>query len=80
MEPAKNKVVIAPHKPQNAVNRLVVVGPGDNPVYSGEVEAVGADVTAVEPGHTVVFGRFAGVEVDEKIVMGEDEILAVIED
>lgn len=77
MEPAKNKVVVVPHKPHNAVSALVLVDTDDS-VYSGTVEAVGEGVTAVEPGQTAVFGRFSGVPVEDKIVLDANEILAVV--
>lgn len=50
----------------------------------GEVIAVGSDFKGVKEGDTVVFAKYGGTEVklgdEELIVLGEDDVLAVLEE
>lgn len=81
IEPLFDRVVVRPvpseettpgglYKPQNAIDRSC----------EGTVFAIGPNVTAVEPGDHVFYGKFAGsdVEVDGEsmVIMRVEEIFA----
>ncbi len=66
----------AKEKPQRG--EVVAVGPGE-PLDTGQVRAL-----TVQPGESVLFGKFAGSEVtvdgEELVVLRESDILAIIND
>lgn len=93
VEPIGDKVVIKRLEPeQRTAGGIVLPDGAQNKPQQGRVLSVGdgrrlangARVPhQVREGDRVVFGRYAGVEVivdnDEVLIMGEDEILAVLD-
>jgi len=93
VEPIGDKVVIKRLEPeQRTAGGIVLPDGAQNKPQQGRVLSVGDGRRLanggrvphqVREGDRVVFGRYAGVEVivdnDEVLIMGEDEILAVLD-
>ena len=85
IRPLGERVVVKPEKQEEKTKGglyLPDTATKDKP-QRGEVVAVGPDFEGVKKGDVVLFAKYGGTEVkiddDEYLVLGEDDVLAVIE-
>jgi chaperonin GroES len=85
IRPLGERVVVKPEKQEEKTKGglyLPETATKDKP-QRGKVIAVGPDFEGVKKGDTVLFAKYGGTEIkiddDEYLVLGEDDVLAVIE-
>lgn len=86
IKPLGERIVVKPYKQEEKTEGgiyLPETASKDRP-QRGEVIAVGPDFKGVKKGDVVVFAKYGGTEVklneEEYLVLGEDDVLAVLEE
>lgn len=86
IKPLGERIVVKPEKQEEKTEGgiyLPETATKDKP-QKGEVIAVGPDFKGVKKGDTVIFAKYGGTEVklgdEEYLVLGEDDVLAVLEE
>jgi len=86
IKPLGNRIVVKPVKQENKTEAgfyLPDTACKDKP-QQGEVIAVGPDFKGVKKGDKIIFAKYGGTEIkikeDEYLVLGEDDVLAVLEE
>ena len=85
IKPLGARIVVRPEKQEEKTESgiyLPETASKDKPQY-GEVIAVGPDFKGVKKGDTVIFAKYGGTEVkieeEEYLVLGEGDVLAILE-
>ena len=86
IRPLGNRIAVKAKKQEEKTEGgiyLPATASKDKP-QQGEVIAVGPDFKGVKKGDTVIFAKYGGTEVkldgdEEYLVLGEDDVLAVLE-
>jgi len=86
IKPLGNRIVVKPVKQENKTEAGIYLpdtASKDKP-QQGEVIAVGPDFKGVKKGDKIIFAKYGGTEIkikeDEYLVLGEDDVLAVLEE
>jgi len=86
IKPLGERIVVKPLKQEDKTEGgiyLPETASKERP-QKGEVMAVGPDFEGVKKGDTVIFAKYGGTEVkiddEEYLVLGEDDVLALLED
>jgi len=86
IRPLGERIVVKPRKQEEKTEGgiyLPETATKEKP-QQGKVIAVGSDFKGVKEGDTVIFAKYGGTEVkldgEEYLVLGEDDVLAVLEE
>ena len=86
IKPLGERIVVKPEKQEEKTEGgiyLPETATKDKP-QKGEVIAVGPDFKGVKKGDKVIFAKYGGTEVkldgEEYLVLGEDDVLAILEE
>ena len=85
IKPLGKRIVVTPWKEEEKTEGgiyLPETASKEKP-QQGEVIAVGPDFKEIKKGDRVIFAKYGGTEIkieeDEYLVLGEDDVLAIIE-
>ena len=85
VKPLENRILIKPREAEEKTEGgiyLPETASKEKP-QQGEVIAVGPDFKELKKGDRVIFAKYGGTEIkiedDEYLVLGEDDVLAIIE-
>ena len=79
IKPVHDYVLVKPVKQETSAGGLILSETNQG-VVMGVVEAVGPEVKDVKVGDGVMMKKFSGVEVKDKLMVKEEEILAKVEE
>lgn len=84
MRPISDRVIIMPHNPEtHTKGGLIIPDTAKEKALMGLVVRIGPHVVQIKEGDTVLFGKFAGTEIEHDgakwLVMREDDVLAVLD-
>lgn len=80
LRPLHDRVLIKRLEPETRSGLIYIPDTAQEKPQMGEVVAVGDYVDEVVPGHIVLFGKYAGHDIEgEFVIMGQDDVLCVLE-
>lgn len=77
MKPVRNQILVKPEETENKTDSGILLLE-DNKLPVGEVVGVGSLVEEIAPGDRIVYSKYAGQEIDDLILIGEDAVYAIL--
>jgi chaperonin GroES len=78
MKPVRNQILVKPEEIENKTSSgLLLLEDSKLPV--GEVVGVGSLVEEIAPGDRIVYSKYAGQEIDDYILIGDDAVYAILQ-
>lgn len=84
IKPLRGRILVKRPSPETqTASGIILTGKAEQTHEQGIVTAIGADVTNVKVGDTILIGKYSGqtikVDGEPTLVVTEDDILAVVE-
>ena len=80
--PTENRIICERIKPAEKKGVIIVPEQAKEPPTCGKVVAVGRTAKEVREGYLVLFGKYAGVEIEingrKLVTLREDEVIAIV--
>lgn len=82
IKPTSDRLVVEPFKTEEKTeNGIIIPQSAQEKMTKGTVVSVGKDVCEVKEGDTVLYGKYAGTEVDidgkKLLLMKENDVIAI---
>lgn len=74
-KPCADRVMVRPDESEKEINGILIPETAIKKKYTGTVESVGSECEYIKKGDRVAYGKHAGIEIEDCLMMREKDIL-----